>query len=309
MNMKKIYIVIVLVISALTNLYAEKSTWEIPADKAEKLSPTPFTEETRKAGEVIYNANCVSCHGNPSKKNFIPLVPEPGDPADEKFSSDLDGELLYKLQEGRGAMPSFKATLSTSDLWNVISYIRSFHKDYVQKVAEEIVRSGLSGGKVNIKMVSNTEKNTIDAVITEVKADTVKPITGALVKLFAMRKFGSLQLDEERETNNEGVVSFAAPSNLPGDSTGNVELMVRLTDEEAFGDVRETAVLAVGKPTITKSLIAERAMWGTVQKAPIWILLTYSLGVLSVWSVIFFIVFQIRKIYLIGKKEEMAEQK
>lgn len=289
---------------AVFGMNAQKSDWEVPADKAERLSPAQFTDENVRAGEAVYNANCVSCHGNPSKKNYIPLVPEPGDPADSKFSLNQDGELLYKLQEGRGAMPSFKATLSTSDLWNVISYMRTFHKDYTQKVAVEVVRSGLSGGKVDVKLSLNKEKNTIEALITEVKPEETKPITGARVKVYAVRYFGQTLIDEEKTTNNDGIVSFMAPSDLPGDSIGNVEVVLKLTDEDAFGEVSKSAVLKVGEPTITKSLIEQRAMWGTVQKAPYWILFTYGIGVLVAWSIIFFIFLQLRNIYMAGKEDE-----
>lgn len=302
--MKRQYILGLLLMVAVLGVKAQKSDWEVPADKAERLSPVEFTAENVKAGEAIYSANCASCHGTPSKKNFMPLVPEPGDPADAKFSLNLDGELLYKIQEGRGSMPSFKATLSTSALWDLISYMRTFHKDYLQKVAVEVVRSGLSGGKVAVKLSHNKEKNIIEALLTEVKPEESKPITGASVKLFAVRYFGQALIDEEKTTNNDGVVSFAAPSNLPGDSVGNVEVVLKLTDEDAFGEVSESAIFKVGKATITESLIEKRAMWGTVQKAPYWILITYGLGVLVAWSIIFFIFFQLFNIYKAGKEDE-----
>ncbi len=302
--MKNAYILAILFAFAVLSVQAQKSNWEVPADKAERLSPATFTPENVKSGETIYNANCVSCHGNPGQKNFVPLNPEPGDPADAKFSMNLDGELLYKIQEGRGAMPSFKATLSTSQVWDVIAFIRTFHKDYAQEVAAEVIRSGLSGGKVAIQLVYNEAKHTIDALVTEVKPEEVKAISGADVKLFAKRYFGEAAIDEVKATNNDGKVSFSAPSDLPGDTAGNIELILKLVDEEAFGEVAQSAVLPVGKPTITHSLIEKRAMWGTVQKAPLWILFMYSGGVLAAWSVIFFIFFQLRQIYMAGKKDE-----
>ncbi len=306
--MKKLTIISCALLLGFTTAFAEKSTWEVPADKAEKLSEVAFSDEMRATGKELFDANCASCHGQPTQGNFVPLAPvTPGDPAGEKFSMNLDGELLYKIQEGRGAMPSFKAGLSTAQIWDVIAYIRSFHKDYVQEVAEEIIRSGLSGGKVAIQLAFNEEKHRVEAVVTEVKPDEVKPITGAPVKILAKRKFGELTLGETKETDNDGKVWFEQPSDLPGDSLGNVELTVVLADEDAFGVAKETAILKVGIPTDKPSLRAKRAMWNTVQKAPIWILLTYSLGVLAVWSVIFFIAFQIRKIFILGKESETEQ--
>lgn len=303
--MKKYYIIAILCVAAFLNVKAQKSEWEVPQDKAERLSPAEFTDKNVSEGETIYNANCVSCHGNPGQNNSIPLAPvAPGDPASEKFQLDTDGELLYKIQVGKGAMPSFKATLSTSQVWDVIAYIRTFHENYVQEVAEEVIRSGLSGGKVAIKLSWNEAKNTVDALITEVKPEETKAISGADVKLLAKRYFGEAAIGEVKTTNNDGKVSFEAPANLPGDTTGNVELILKLVDEEAFGEVSQSTVLPVGKPTITHSLIEKRAMWGTVQKAPLWILFTYAGGVIAAWSIIFFIFFQLRQIYMAGKKDE-----
>ncbi len=301
--MKKRYFAILAVAFSMSGAFAQDNHWEVPEDKAERLAPEAFTDAMRKAGEETFKANCMSCHGTPGQANFVPLNPSPGDPAEEKFAKDLDGELLYKIQEGRGAMPSFKASLSTSQIWEVIAYFRSFHKDYVQEVAEEIIRSGLSGGKVVVKMGYNEEKHRIEALITEVKPEETKPISGAEVKIFAQRKFGELPLGETKQTDNNGMVWFASPEELPGDSIGNVAITLKLADEEAFGEVKESATFKLGVPTHKPSLREKRALWNTVQKAPLWILFIYIGGVLGVWSVIFFIAFQIRKIYLIGKEE------
>ena len=37
-----------------------------------------------------------------------------------------DGDLAWKIAEGRGAMPPWKGTLSENDIWDVVNYIKQF---------------------------------------------------------------------------------------------------------------------------------------------------------------------------------------
>ena len=39
-----------------------------------------------------------------------------------------DGELFYKLSEGRMPMPGFKAKLSEEQRWQVLNYVRTLAK-------------------------------------------------------------------------------------------------------------------------------------------------------------------------------------
>ena len=107
--MKKIFIILLIQLSAFS-LFAQE--WVVPADKKGKLSPFAFTDETRKTGEALYNLNCKSCHGTPGMGNFqATLKPQPADPATDKIQHNIDGELFYKVTQGRGPMPSFKNSL------------------------------------------------------------------------------------------------------------------------------------------------------------------------------------------------------
>jgi hypothetical protein len=55
-----------------------------------------------------------------------------------------------------------------------------------------------------------------------------------------------------------------------------------------------------GTVTVPVSLTAKRAMWNTVRKAPVWIILSYGLGVLAVWGFIFLVMMKLRDIFTVG---------
>ena len=278
--------------------------WTVPADKQGRLCPFPFNDSIRKAGLQLFNLNCMSCHGTPGKGNFQALVPPPGDPATDKIQHNTDGEIFYKVSEGRGQMPSFKNTLSSPQIWSIISYIRSFNKSYTQSVMPEITSGIYSGARIAITLLMNPGRDSIMLKATAVRGSSVAPITGAGVRLFVNRTFGSLPLDEEKTTNDDGMAVFSVPRGLPGDTAGRIQVSARFTDEEQFGSVSKDTLLEAGAKTLPISLVRDRSMWNTVRKAPWWILLTYSLGVLLVWGFILFVLLKLRDIYIIGEHLE-----
>jgi mono/diheme cytochrome c family protein len=274
--------------------------WIVPEERRGRLSTFPFTDETRKEGEKLYTVNCLSCHGNPGKGNYLALVPLPGDPATEKIQRNTDGEIFHKVSVGKGQMPSFRSVLTTDDIWKTVSYIRSFNKSYVQQVMQVITSSAYPGAVISMKIAYNTAEHALTVMARAADEEKTVPVTGAGIKLFASRYFGKLPLDEEKITDSNGNATFTIPADIPGDTAGNVSISARFTDEEVFGVVSKDTVIKAGLVTVPVSLVAERAMWNNVRKAPVWIILTYTLGVLAVWGFIFLVMMKLRDIYTIG---------
>ncbi len=301
----RIYILLVLffVSSSLINAQEE---WVVPNDKKDRLSPFAFNDSIQMSGKEIYysidKGSCVSCHGDPGKNNWIPQTADPNDPAGTKIQSNSDGELFYKIYEGRTPMPTFKETLTRDEIWAVISYLRSFNKDYVQEVAKEIIRKGYKGD-VSI-LLSLLENNMLQSQVIGTSNNNSETLENVEVKLAAKRYFGEFTIDEVKSTNKEGIAVFSMPTDIPGDSEGHVELIAKLTNKELFGEVKLDTTLAIGVATNKPSLVAKRAMWNEVRMAPLWVIGSYSGGVILAWGIIFYILFQLKKIFEIGKKEE-----
>jgi hypothetical protein len=219
------------------------------------------------------------------------------------MQSNTDGGIFYKVTEGRGAMLSFKNTLTPFNIWNIISFIRSFNPQYVQKVALQAEGKVALFANTHIKPSWVQDYFQVVAIVSGEKDHMIKPVTGAEIKLFAKRYFGNLPIDVAKNTDSVGKAVFTFPTDLPGDSSGFVKMYAKLSDEISFGDVRADTSLNVGVPTWKPPLNQERAMWNVVQKTPIWLLLTYSLVVLIVWGIIFYIIIQLRAIFIIGKNK------
>ncbi len=274
--------------------------WVVPEERKGRLSTFPFTDETRKEGERLYNINCISCHGTPGKNNYIALVPPPGDPATDKIQHNTDGEIFHKVTVGRGPMPSFRSVLSADEIWKVVSYLRSFNKSYIQRVMPVITSAAYPGAVINMSLAYSEADRLM--TIKVLATDEVKsiPVTNAAIRLFASRYFGMLPVDEEKVTDADGTVAFSIPAELPGDTAGNISFSARFTDEETFGSVTKDTLISAGTVMKAPSLVAQRAMWNVVRKAPVWVILSYGLGVLAAWGFIFLVMMKLRDIYTVG---------
>ncbi|MBK7625908.1 MAG: c-type cytochrome [Bacteroidales bacterium] len=275
--------------------------WIVPADKKGKLSTFPFNDETRKAGEKLYSINCMSCHGTPGKANYLPLVPPPGDPATEKIQKNNDGEIFYKVSVGRGQMPSFRSVLTSNEIWNVVSFLRSFNTAYKQQVMPVITSSAYPGAVIGLLVSFNPADSTIILKASATSEKSSVPVADAEVKLLVKRTFGMLPVDEPQTTDKEGLATFRVPADLKGDTAGMVLVSARFTDEDVFGSAGKDTLLNAGQKVTPVSLVAQRAMWNNVRKAPVWIILAYGLGVLIAWGFILLVLMKLRDIYLVGE--------
>jgi len=304
----KSFIAIIILVAFGISLTGQE--WTVPADKKGKLSPFKFTPESAKSGEKIYGINCKSCHGTPGMGNFqANLKPQPPDPATEKLQNNSDGELFFKISTGRGPMPSFRNSLSATDIWTLISYLRTFKKDYIQAVAPVIRSSAYPGAEILISLLIGPGENEITMKVSAVSTKETVPVKGAGVRLFVNRTFGRMMPDEEKTTDNSGIAIFRLPAGFPADTAGNLKLSAGFTDEDTFGPVVKDTVVKAGTRISPISLTRDRAMWNVVRKAPLWILLTYTLGVLAVWGFILLIMLKLRDIFIIGEHLETADKK
>jgi mono/diheme cytochrome c family protein len=78
----------------------------------------------------VYADKCAHCHGDTGKgdgRDANRYDPAPTDLTDsKKMNSATDGELFYKISEGKKPMPVFKNKLSEDQRWELVLLIRSF---------------------------------------------------------------------------------------------------------------------------------------------------------------------------------------
>lgn len=294
------FVLLFILAFSVHNLFADE--WIVPEEKKSEVATFKFTDEVITKGLDLYNKNCQSCHGIPTKKNWANIQPVPGDMADEKFRKDTDGDLFFKITAGRGPMPQFKNILGEQDRWSIVAYIRTFHPGYVQPDPEKALAAA-KGGKARIEARWDSVEHKITYHVLHTKDNVTNPASKATLLIFVKRYFGNLSIGETR-TNDKGYAVFQIPDSIPGDKDGMLAIIARLSEASGYGEAEKTMELKAGSPSQWVSLTDPRAMWNVRAKAPVWLILSYSLTLIGVLATLVFILLQIRKIHSLGKINE-----
>ena len=109
--------------------WAGAAEWKAPASV--KATKNPVDKATGlKLGEALFRENCVICHGKAGKGDgeaAAAMKPRPKSLIDRTVQAQTDGELFWKISNGRGPMPPWKH-LPEKDRWEMVNYIRTLKK-------------------------------------------------------------------------------------------------------------------------------------------------------------------------------------
>jgi len=112
--------------AAMTAAWAQ-GAWKAPADAKAMKNPVKGVGGAKKT----IDTNCVTCHGAGGKGDGAAAAalppPKPADWTSPKVQAESDGELFWKISNGRGAMPPWKH-LPEKDRWEIVNYIRTLKK-------------------------------------------------------------------------------------------------------------------------------------------------------------------------------------
>ena len=105
--------------------------WTAPASAKGMKNPVQKSDKVLAQAKKIFEQNCVACHGLKGLGDGPAGAALPVKPANwtsTEIQKETDGELFWKISEGRGPMPPWKTTLSENDRWAMVQFIRSFKK-------------------------------------------------------------------------------------------------------------------------------------------------------------------------------------
>jgi mono/diheme cytochrome c family protein len=130
----KLFFLLTLFAVAIAIVYAalHKSpwSWPVPEEAKQLKNPLQPSPSALNFAKKIYLDKCANCHGDTGKgdgRDAARYDPQPANFTDPKRMSGVtDGELFYKISEGKKPMPVFKTKLSEDDRWHLVLLIRSF---------------------------------------------------------------------------------------------------------------------------------------------------------------------------------------
>lgn len=113
-------------------LIAQKQTPEwVPPSAIAIKNPVLSTPESLKAIKTTYVTYCSPCHGEKGRGDGVAaatLAVRPADHSGPAVQKQTDGALFYELSEGHNPMPAYKASLTETQRWQLINYIRTLAK-------------------------------------------------------------------------------------------------------------------------------------------------------------------------------------
>jgi mono/diheme cytochrome c family protein len=118
-------VAVVLLGGGVTAAWAQ-GEWTAPAEAKATKNSVKGVGNAKKTIET----NCVPCHGPGGKGDGAAAAALPTKPADwtsAKVQKETDGEIFWKISNGRGPMPPWKH-LPDKDRWEVVNHIRSLKK-------------------------------------------------------------------------------------------------------------------------------------------------------------------------------------
>ena len=113
--------------NSINTPYPDQGKWVAPASAKELKNPLSDKASINK-GKAIYKTRCVVCHGEKGKGDGPAgkaLNPPAADHSSAAVQAQTDGELFWKISEGRGPMVGWKLILSEEERWQLVNYIRT----------------------------------------------------------------------------------------------------------------------------------------------------------------------------------------
>ncbi len=108
----------------------DKKNWPVPENTKKIKNPVPVAEAGLAVARDLYLDNCAQCHGEKGKGDGPEAAMygvKPADLTDARVMNELtDGEIFYKMSEGREPMPAFRKSLSEEKRWQLVNLLRTF---------------------------------------------------------------------------------------------------------------------------------------------------------------------------------------
>lgn len=264
--------------------------WDVPAEANDIANPTEVNKKSLEEGKAFYDITCKACHGEKALGDGV--IPS-ANLTTKAFSDQTDGAIFFKMQQGRGQMPAFKA-LAESKLWYAINYIRS-----LAGPAKEVI---LKDAALRLEFQEAEQGNFAAALVYEILENGDKlPLKGVKVNFYIKRYFADLPIGGNNNYSDEnGSVMITFPEEIPGED-GILEVVARIEDAEYTPAETEASIgWGTEKAAYWND---DRALWKNNEHVPWWVLFSYFGISGGVMLTILYVLLQVRKISKLGKVE------
>jgi hypothetical protein len=83
--------------------------------------------------------------------------------------------------------------------------------------------------------------------------------------------------------------------------------LIAKVNDEKYGELESSSKFKIGIPTDKPALTEKRAIWNVLVKAPIWLIITYTSGVLVFVAFLLYLVFNLLDFWKKGKAKDSIQ--
>jgi hypothetical protein len=143
-------------------------------------------------------------------------------------------------------------------------------------------------------------KKLIIATAREISGDSVGKVIPELdLHFFVDRSFSPLPIGGLFTTTDEkGEATVEFPGDLPGDTVGNVKIIVKIQESDVYANAEVSKDVKWGVPIVLDHSKTKRTLWAAGANAPITLLILVNSLIAAAWSLIIFILI---KLYLVSR--------
>jgi mono/diheme cytochrome c family protein len=102
--------------------------WQAPAEAASEANPVKDQPDAVAIGRVYFLQRCSDCHGREGKGNgwlSRQLAKPPTNLASRVVQANTDGELFWKITNGKPPMPASRARFTDEQRWYIVTFLRT----------------------------------------------------------------------------------------------------------------------------------------------------------------------------------------
>lgn len=147
---------------------------------------------------------------------------------------------------------------------------------------------------VSLTFSEDNDAKTIKAKATD---QVGLPIEELDLYFYVKRTFSLLPIGDVFNTTDEnGEVIIDFPDDLPGDTEGNVIIIVKILESDLYNDLSVETVKNWGIKTYIDQSEEKRSLWAAAANAPLSLVFLVSGMILVIWFIIWYIIFVLYKI-------------
>jgi hypothetical protein len=143
--------------------------------------------------------------------------------------------------------------------------------------------------EISLKVAAEDNQKVIIAAVTTAG----KPLANATVNFFVKRTFGNLDIGHD-QTLDDGTAAVSFPVDLPGGSTGQIQVIAVISTPPQYSSVRSEAAFDGARVISHQTEAYPRALWAP--QAPLVLILTILILVAGVWCTYAYVVVQLIRI-------------